>query len=225
MGRFQAPLPRPALSSPGRRLPASLALSALLPLWLAGCSPSPPKRQPFQEADALTCPPKTERVEDKTSAYPSYYCIGFDGREGPWLEFDTFGRLKTTAVYVHDKLNGTWTSYHPDGSVDTTGQMVNNLRNGLWKQFYVNGNLRSEKNYLDNAVHGEVKLYYQTGILMAQGRFDSNFEEGPWQVYTPEGKLARECEMTHGKESKCTILIKDFQITSKFYSSSERGAL
>lgn len=202
-----------------------IALLALFACALSGCKNDQQNSGEFAEVSAFACPDKTKRVEDKSSSYPEFYCVGFDGKEGPYLEFDARGRIKTKANYHNDKLVGTWTAFHPDGSIDTVGEMDDNKRVGTWKQFYVNGNLRSEKVYRDSVQNGPVKLYYQSGQLMAQGQFENGLEEKRWQVFTPQGKLARECDMVHGKEENCTIHIKEFQIESRVYNSSERGAL
>ena len=193
---------------------------------MAGCDGNAKKaHKPFAEGDALACPESTERVEMKGSSYPKYYCVGRDGRTGPWLEFDVNGRLRTRATYVRDKLNGAWTQYHSDGSVETKGQMKDDMRTGMWEQFYVNGKPRSVKNYADNHLDGRVVLFYQEGGIMAEGEYRNDFEEGPWKVYTPDGRLARECRMEHGKEEDCTIHLKDFQPSTYQYAAGDRGAL
>lgn len=181
--------------------------------------------EPFKEVRDLKCPDHTRRVEVTNTSYPEYYCVGMDGRTGLWLEFDVNGRLRTRANYVKDKLNGAWTSYHPNGQIDTEGLMENDVRTGKWTQYYVNGKLRSVKHYENNRLHGGVELYYNTGTIMASGDYVNDYEEGPWKVYTPKGELARECRLEHGEEKECQIFIKDFQPTSKFYPSKERGAL
>lgn len=183
------------------------------------------QNEPFAELKTFQCPQQTNRVDDKESSYPRYFCVGFDGKQGPYLEFDAHGRIKLAANYDKDKLNGTWTSYHPTGAVDTTGTMKDGKRVGQWTQYYVNGNMRSQKTYDNDIQNGDVALYYQAGGIMAKGAFVADLEQGLWQVYTPDGKLARECTMTDGKETDCNILIKDFQITTKSYNSGERGAL
>lgn len=182
-------------------------------------------REPFLEGKSLVCPPNTQRAEVTNTSYPEYYCVGLDGRVGTWLEFDVNGRLRTRAEYKNDKLNGPWLHYHPDGSVETQGQMLDDMRIGEWKQFYINGAIRSIKNYKENRQSGSIQLFYQTGGIMAEGTFLEDYEEGPWKVYTPEGKLARECNMVHGEEKDCRIYIKDFQISTYSYNSKERGAL
>lgn len=211
--------------------PLDMNLSKCLFLSLScavSCLPacnSVPVRRPFAEAETLACPKQTQRIEEKDSSYPKFYCVGLEGREGPYLEFDAHGNIKTKSQYHKDQLNGEWTSYHPDGAVDVTGNIQNGIRNGLWTQKYVNGNLRSEKHYKNDTLDGMVKLYYQTGVLMAQGNYRDGFEEGPWQVFTPEGKLARECVMVHGKETDCKIHVKDFNVESRSYNSGELGPL
>ncbi len=183
------------------------------------------KNEPFAELKTFQCPQQTNRVEDKDSSYPRFFCVGFDGKQGPYLEFDVHGRIKLAANYEKDKLNGAWTSYHPTGAVDTAGTMKDGKRSGRWTQYYVNGNMRSQKTYDNDMQNGDVALYYQAGGIMAKGAFVGDIEQGLWQVYTPDGKLARECTMVDGKETDCNILVKDFQITTKSYNSGERGAL
>ena len=181
--------------------------------------------KPFAEADAMVCPEQTQRVEVRESSYPEFYCVGFEGRTGTWLEFDERGRIRKRAEYVKDKMNGEWLAYHPNGTIETRGQMKDDGRTGVWTQYYINGKLRSEKTYANNQLEGPIKLYYQDGKLMADGGFIAGVEEGPWNVYTPEGKLARTCTLVHGEEKDCVIHEKDFKITSFEYESKERGPL
>ncbi len=192
-----------------------------------GCSktPEPSGHQPFSEAASLICPENTKRIEDKTSSYPEYYCVGENGKQGTWLQFDVNGRLRIRTQYVDDHQNGIWTQYHADGSTDTVGQMKDDMRIGEWKQYYVNGKPRSIKHYEASQLTGRVELFYQEGSLMAEGDYQADFEEGPWKVYTPEGKLARECRMEHGMEKDCVIHIKDFQPSTFRYNSKDLGAL
>lgn len=201
------------------------SLAVLLLLSATACSPKTKDETAFDKAENMPCPEKTNRIIERNSSYPKVYCIGFDGRQGPYLEFDAHERLKLSANYSKDTLNGTWTSYHPNGVIDTTGEMKNGERDGVWTQYYVNGNIRSKKTYSANTQNGPVELFYQSGGLMAKGSFTDDLEQGKWFVYNNEGKLARECEMVDGKESNCVIHIKDFQITTKSYNSSELGAL
>lgn len=179
----------------------------------------------YAEVDRTPCPPRTNRVQDIDGSYPTFYCVGFDGKQGPLLEFDVHGRMRLSANYDKDMLNGEWTSYHANGGIDTKGVMEDDMRQGQWTQYYVNGNKRSLKTYKDNVQNGDFELYYQTGGLMAKGSFVDDLEQGLWKVYTPEGKCARECTMVDGKETNCQIFIKDYQITTKSYNSSNFGAL
>ena len=194
---------------------------------ICGCSKemNDAGREPFIEGKTLVCPSNTHRAEVTNTSYPEYFCVGMEGRVGTWLEFDVNGRLRTKAEYNHDKLNGPWFHYHPNGAVETQGQMQDDMRVGEWKQFYVNGAIRSIKNYKANHQSGNIQLFYQAGGLMAEGAFLDDYEDGPWKVYTPEGKLARECNMVHGEEKDCVIHIKDFQVSTYSYASKERGAL
>ena len=205
--------------------PNYIAILLMIP-WMMGCQQNAVKQfEPFAEARAMVCPDKTQRIEVRESSYPEFYCVGFKGRTGPWLEFDAEGRLRKRAEYLNDKMNGEWFAYHPNGMIETRGQMKDDMRVGLWTQYYINGQMRSEKNYANNQQDGPLKLYYQDGKLMADGAYVAGIEEGPWHVYTPEGKLARECRLVHGEEKDCIIHDKDFQITTFTYESKERGPL
>lgn len=190
---------------------------------LTGCHQA--SRTPFQEGLELQCPENSRRIVEDNSSYPKYYCMGVDGRTGEWLEFDVYGRLRTRAYYVADRLQGQWTQYHSDGSIDTRGMMQDGKRVGEWRQFYVNGNPRSVKNYVDSRLNGPLKLYYQEGGLMAEGTYQDDFEEGAWKVFTPDGVLARECQMRRGEEKDCVIHLKDFQPSTYRYSAGDRGPL
>ncbi len=181
--------------------------------------------QPFAEAKELVCPEHTQRIEVRETSYPEFYCVGFEGRVGTWLEYDESGRLRKRAEYQKDKMNGEWLAFHPNGMIETRGQMSNDNRTGEWTQYYINGQLRSEKTYADNQLDGPIKLYYQDGKLMAEGKYITGIEEGPWKVYTPEGLLARECNLIHGEEKDCVVHVEDFKITSFEYESKERGPL
>lgn len=181
--------------------------------------------QPFAEANAMVCPEQTQRIEVRESSYPEFYCVGFEGRVGTWLEYDERGRLRKRAHYQKDKMNGEWLAYHPNGMVETRGQMKDDSRTGVWLQYYINGQMRSEKTYHNNQLDGPLKLYYQDGKLMAEGSYVAGIEEGPWKVYTPEGELARECQLVHGEEKNCVVHLEDFKITTFEYESKERGPL
>ena len=168
----------------------------------------------FSEGKSLICPENTHRVEKMDSSYPEFYCVGYEGRQGPWLEYDAYGRLIKRSAFKNDKYNGEWIQYHPNGKIETQGQIVDNNREGMWTQWYIGGNKRSVKHYLHNSIHGRVELYYLNGTLMADGVYENDLEEGQWKVYTPEGKLARECKMVHGEETDCVVHIKEFEIKS-----------
>ncbi len=166
----------------------------------------------FAEGKNLACPEKTKRVEKMDSSYPEFYCVGFEGRQGPWLEYDAYGRMIKRAFFNQDRYSGEWIQYHPNGAIETKGQMDNNNREGEWTQWYIDGSRRSVKHYLHNEIHGRVELYYLNGTLMAEGEYVHDFEEGSWKVYTPQGELARECNMVHGEEGECIVHKKDFEI-------------
>lgn len=174
----------------------------------------------FAEGLKLQCPENTKRVEKRDSSYPEFYCVGAEGRVGPWLEYDAYGRIRTRAMFVKDKMTGEWIQYHPNGQIDLKGEMIENKRNGEWKQWYVDGKIRSVKHYEMNVLNGHVELYYLNGTKMAEGDFVNDFEEGPWKVYTNDGRLARECRMDHGEEKDCIVHVKDFKI--KFKSFGDR---
>lgn len=179
----------------------------------------------FAEAETMVCPENTQRIEVRESSYPEFYCVGFEGRMGPWLEFDERGRLRKRAEYQKDKMNGEWMAFHTNGTIETRGQMLNDERVGVWTQYFVNGKLRSEKTYANNQLNGPMKLFYQEGGLMAEGGYVDGIEEGTWKVYTEKGELARECKLVHGEEKDCIIHVEDFKITSFEYESKERGPL
>jgi len=166
----------------------------------------------FAEGKNLVCPEKTKRVEKMDSNYPEFFCVGFEGRQGPWLEYDAYGRIIKRAAFDHDKFSGDWIQYHTNGAIETKGQMDNNNRVGEWTQWYIDGSRRSVKHYSNNEIHGRVELYYLNGTLMAEGEYVHDLEEGTWKVYTPEGELARECNMVHGEEGECIVHKKDFEI-------------
>ena len=190
-----------------------------------GCRQGTADYRPFAAAEEMVCPDGAQRVEVRESSYPEFYCVGEEGRVGPWLEFDENGRLRKRAEYSHDKMNGSWEAYHPNGLVETRGQMSDDKRTGVWVQYYVNGSLRSEKNYADNQLEGPIKLYYQDGRLMADGGFSAGIEEGKWRVYTPEGKLAKECDLVHGEEKNCVVHEEGFKASTYVYESRELGPL
>lgn len=163
----------------------------------------------------LDCPPQTKRVEKKEEVLPEFFCIGENGKQGPWKEFDNEKRLLVVANFVDDRLEGPWTRYASTGEPELQGQYLNNMRTGLWKEWYVDGTKRSEKEYLEGMEHGYTKVWYRNGKLMAEGQYVQSLEEGPWKVYNPEGKLARECTMIQGVETDCIVHDKDFEIKSR----------
>jgi len=194
------------------------AICAILTLGLlSGCQSeklAAQARVPFEEASRLDCPPQTSRIEKRSSMFPEFFCVGDHGRQGPWLEFDPHGNLKTQAFFVDDKLTGPWIAYHIGGAIEQQGEMRQNMRQGKWTQWYVDGTLRSEKHFVNGEQHGSVTLYYRNGVIMAQGDYVNDLEEGPWKVYTPEGKLARECRLDRGDEKDCVVHIRDFNTKS-----------
>jgi antitoxin component YwqK of YwqJK toxin-antitoxin module len=163
----------------------------------------------------LDCPPNTKRVEKLDLAQPEIFCIGENGKQGPWKEFSKDMKLRVLATFVDDKLQGPWTMFSVTGKAELQGQYHDGKRTGRWLEWYVDGNKRSEKEYVDGLEHGYTKVWYRNGELMAEGQYVNSLEEGPWKVYNPQGKLARECVMVQGEETDCVVHDKEFQISSR----------
>ncbi len=155
------------------------------------------------------CPEGTQKVENLNKPFAEIYCMGPNGREGLWRQYDKMHHLYLEGHYQNDKQVGTWTRFHENGQPMTQGELVDGRREGLWTDWYVDGAKRSEKMFVHSQVHGTTRLWYRSGQLMAEGESVDNVEQGLWKVWNEKGELARECTMIDGNETNCVNHIKD----------------
>ena len=81
-----------------------------------------------------------------------------DLKDGSWKQFFDNGQLKSTAMYVNDKLEGTYTAYYPDGKKEIEGVYRNDAPNGEWNRFDDTGNVTSTIKYAKGKIANQDEL-------------------------------------------------------------------
>lgn len=109
-------------------------------------------------------------------AYPSKIANYINGiYNGPYFEFDAFGRMTLKASYKNNKLHGVVLKY-------------------------LNGDLTQESNYKEGVLDGVYKEYSRNGMLQKEINYKNGKLDGPFRYYDENGKVNLEYLYKAGKQ-------------------------
>lgn len=109
-------------------------------------------------------------------AYPAKITNYINGEyNGPYFEFDAFGRMSLKASYKNNKLHGVVLKY-------------------------LNGDLAQESNYKEGVLDGVYKEYSRRGSLQKEINYKNGKLDGPFRYYDENGKVNLEYQYKDGKQ-------------------------
>lgn len=94
---------------------------------------------------------------------------------GPYFEFDSFGRMALRATYKNNKLHGTVVKF-------------------------LNGELAQESNYKDGILDGVYKEYNRQGGIQKEINYKNGKLDGPFRYYDENGKVNLQYMYKDGKQ-------------------------
>lgn len=94
---------------------------------------------------------------------------------GPYFEFDGFGRMALRASYKGNKLHGTVVKF-------------------------LNGELAQESNYTDGTLDGVYKEYNRYGAIQKEINYKNGKLDGPFRYYDENGKVNLQYMYKDGKQ-------------------------
>jgi len=73
-------------------------------------------------------------------------------KEGVWIQYFNNGQIKSTSVYINDKLEGAFATFYPGGKPEIEGAYRNGVPDGEWKRYDENGKLASTIKYTNGKI-------------------------------------------------------------------------
>lgn len=108
--------------------------------------------------------------------YPSKIASYVKGEfNGPYFEFDGFGRMALRANYKNNKFHGSVAKF-------------------------LNGDLIQESNYKDGVLHGIYKEYDRYGGIQKEINYKNGKLDGPFRYYDEKGKITLEYNYKNGQQ-------------------------
>lgn len=140
--------------------------------------------------------------------------IGFEGVDGPLIEYYRNGKIKSENIYRKGKLwacvyannlegkkldcgnlkmgSGTLISYDDSGRIARKENYSFGLMEGITESYYPNGKLRVRMGYLVDVPHGEYRSYDEEGNLYSVYTYNEGLLDGVSLVYYKNGLLKEE---------------------------------
>lgn len=94
---------------------------------------------------------------------------------GPYFEFDDFGRMALRATYKNNKLHGQVSKF-------------------------LNGSLVQESHYLEGVLDGVYKEYNRNGLLQKEINYKNGKLDGAFRYYDSNGKVSLQYTYKNGKQ-------------------------
>jgi len=102
-------------------------------------------------------------------------------------------------ISVKDTLrHGLTKNYDSSGKLMSTANFVNNRKEGVAKNYYSSGNMQQEMFYKQDKLEGEARMYYKNGKLYMKTFYVNNKKHGLEQTFYANGKLQSEIEYYQG---------------------------
>jgi len=86
---------------------------------------------------------------------------------GPYFEFDGFGRMIVRASYLNNKLHGKLVKFQ-DGNKIQESEYKDGVLDGAYKEFNRNGAVQKEINYKDGKLNGSFRYYDDKGKVIEE---------------------------------------------------------
>lgn len=86
---------------------------------------------------------------------------------GPYFEFDGFGRMVVRANYLNNKLHGKLVKFQ-DGNMIQESEYKDGVLDGAYKEFNRNGAIQKEINYKDGQLNGSFRYYDEKGKVIEE---------------------------------------------------------
>jgi antitoxin component YwqK of YwqJK toxin-antitoxin module len=86
---------------------------------------------------------------------------------GPYFEFDGFGRMIVRANYLNNKLHGKLVKFQ-DGNMIQESEYKDGVLDGAYKEFNRNGAVQKEINYKDGQLNGSFRYFDEKGKVIEE---------------------------------------------------------
>ena len=86
---------------------------------------------------------------------------------GPYFEFDGFGRMIVRANYLNNKLHGKMVKFQ-DGKIIQESKYNDGVLDGTYKEFSRSGSIQKEINYKNGQLNGFFRYYDENGKILEE---------------------------------------------------------
>lgn len=86
---------------------------------------------------------------------------------GPYFEFDGFGRMIVRANYLNNKLHGKLVKFQ-NGNMIQESEYKDGVLDGAYKEFNRNGAVQKEINYKDGQLNGSFRYFDEKGKVIEE---------------------------------------------------------
>ena len=111
------------------------------------------------------------------SAYPAKIVSYVNGLyNGPYFEFDAYGRMTVRADYMNNKLNGLLVKFN-NGTLAQESAYINGVLDGVYKEFNQKGAVEKEIHYKDGKLDGPFRYYDENGKVTLEYQYKNGKQQ------------------------------------------------
>ncbi|MFY1827775.1 protein kinase domain-containing protein [Myxococcus fulvus] len=166
-------------------------LASPAPQETAAKQPTAKPEDSLPEELRITCPEGTRMAEDFLARRRWCGKTGTSGhqvRHGPFLSWDSSGKVSERSSYANDVLHGLQTLFEKEKK-KSEGMWREGKKHGLWTVFdtFIANHKSREETYVEDVLHGPFREFSHTGALSSEGTFQNGAKEGLWVGYDYTG--------------------------------------
>ncbi|AEE54113.1 toxin-antitoxin system YwqK family antitoxin [Haliscomenobacter hydrossis] len=110
-------------------------------------------------------------------AYPAKIVSYVNGLyNGPYFEFDGFGRMAVRANYMNNKLHGLLVKFN-SGTLAQESSYINGVLDGVYKEFNQKGAVEKEIHYKDGKLDGLFRYYDEDGKVTLEYQYKNGKQQ------------------------------------------------
>ena len=142
-------------------------------------------------------------------------------KNGPYNEWYSNGKPKTTGQYLNDDSTNSWTKWYENGQIEIKGTYKDGKKDKSWTKWYENGQIEIESSFQNGRERGFVTEWYENGLRREERTFKQVLtytEKGIKQksesykklfTYYDNKNIKREKNYRNGEEWGLEILYHD----------------
>jgi len=95
---------------------------------------------------------------------------------GPYFEFDAYGRMTVRANYMNNKLHGLLVKFN-NGTLAQESAYINGVLDGVYKEFNQKGAVEKEIHYKDGKLDGPFRYYDENGKVTLEYQYKNGKQQ------------------------------------------------